>query len=339
MVKLKFGMNETNEIPYDERPRLIPSISAGFNAVASHIYLILPPLALDLLLWLGPHLQLNNLVRPNVEQAFTMMTRFVSAEQAAVLQQSQGILLEFFERFNLLSALSTLPVGLPSLMAVLSPAESPVAGLPPVAEIGSSGIAIALLAGCILVGLILGSLYFGAISRATAKEPGKFNTPEAVNQVGQAIFYTFTLFVLIMMLILPTMIISSLFTLISPFLGQMAIVGAGLLLVWMMVPLLFAPFGIYAYRQNTVNAIMTTTQLVRKFLPGAGWFIIVAVLLGFGLDLLWTQPAANSWLMLVGLAGHAFIYTAIIAAGFSYYRSGIIWMERNLRKAALQQTA
>ncbi len=32
----------------------IPSIGSGFNAVADHIYLMLPPLALDLLLCLVP---------------------------------------------------------------------------------------------------------------------------------------------------------------------------------------------------------------------------------------------------------------------------------------------
>lgn len=332
-------MSEIKEVPIESRPRLIPSLTMGFNTVASHIYLILPPLILDLFLWLGPHLRLYKLLKPGVDEAFNLLLGFASPTQLDGLKSSQQLFSEFLQNFNLFNTLSTLPIGLPSLMSVINPSDSPLADLQVSLQLGSTGFAVGIWLLCVLVGIAIGSLYFGAISRATDTKPNRFQSSAALIQAGQAILYTIILVVLLLMLIIPAIAISSVLALISPFLGQVALVGAGMLLIWMMVPLIFTPLGIFANKQNAVNSIMTTTQLVRGFMPGAGWFILVVGMLGFGLDMLWVQPQINSWLMLVGIAGHAFIYTAIIAAAFTYYRHGISWMERSLRKAALQQTS
>jgi len=49
--------------------------------------------------------------------------------------------------------------------------------------------------------------------------------------------------------------------------------------------------------------------------------------LGLGLDMLWTLPEASSWLLGVGILGHAFIYTALVAAAFVYFRGGMKVMQ------------
>jgi hypothetical protein len=50
-------------------------------------------------------------------------------------------------------------------------------------------------------------------------------------------------------------------------------------------------------------------------------------LLHQGLNELWKVPSQNSWLMLVGLAGHAFITTALLSASFVYYREMNDWLQ------------
>ena len=57
-----------NDVKYDP-PRMIPSIVGGFNAVASHIYIILFPMCLDLLLWLGPLVRVKNYFLPLLVEA------------------------------------------------------------------------------------------------------------------------------------------------------------------------------------------------------------------------------------------------------------------------------
>jgi len=45
------------------------------------------------------------------------------------------------------------------------------------------------------------------------------------------------------------------------------------------------------------------------------------------LSYLWQVPASDSWLMLVGIAGHAFISTALLSASFVYYRDMNKWLQ------------
>ena len=54
-------------------------------------------------------------------------------------------------------------------------------------------------------------------------------------------------------------------------------------------------------------------------------FLLAAILIAQGLDLLWIAAPADSWLTLVGVTGHAFIYTALIAASFIYYQKSSEW--------------
>jgi hypothetical protein len=45
------------------------------------------------------------------------------------------------------------------------------------------------------------------------------------------------------------------------------------------------------------------------------------------LNYLWTIPANDSWLTLVGILGHAFIMTALLASSFVYYRDTAAWLQ------------
>jgi hypothetical protein len=55
-------------------------------------------------------------------------------------------------------------------------------------------------------------------------------------------------------------------------------------------------------------------------------------LIGAGLNFLWTIPANDSWLTLVGILGHAFIMTALLASSFVYYRDTTAWLQTVFEK-------
>jgi len=46
--------------------------------------------------------------------------------------------------------------------------------------------------------------------------------------------------------------------------------------------------------------------------------------------MLWKAPPVTSWLTLVGVGGHAFISTALLAASFVYYRDADHWVQETL---------
>jgi len=51
------------------------------------------------------------------------------------------------------------------------------------------------------------------------------------------------------------------------------------------------------------------------------------LLLTTGLNYLWSVPPDDSWMLLVGIGGHAFITTALLAASFVYYRDMNAWLQ------------
>ena len=67
--------------------------------------------------------------------------------------------------------------------------------------------------------------------------------------------------------------------------------------------------------------------MIRFSLPTSGMFVLSAFLLSRGLDVLWSAPQTDSWLTLVGFAGHAFITTVLLAASFIYYRDMTDWLK------------
>jgi hypothetical protein len=56
------------------------------------------------------------------------------------------------------------------------------------------------------------------------------------------------------------------------------------------------------------------------------------VILSQGLTYLWSVPPSDSWMTLVGIAGHAFITTAVLAASFVYYRDMNVWLQTVFEK-------
>jgi hypothetical protein len=50
-------------------------------------------------------------------------------------------------------------------------------------------------------------------------------------------------------------------------------------------------------------------------------------LLGIGLNFVWSVPAEDSWLALVGILGHAFVSTALLASSFVYYHDMTLWLQ------------
>jgi len=42
-------------------------------------------------------------------------------------------------------------------------------------------------------------------------------------------------------------------------------------------------------------------------------------------------PSETSWLLLVGILGHAFVTTGLLASSFVYYRDALQWMREMVK--------
>ena len=121
---------------------------------------------------------------------------------------------------------------------------------------------------------------------------------------------------------------------INSLLGEGALLVLGFLSMWLIVPIFFSSFGIYLRKQNVLMSFLGGLQLTRFALPTSSLFVLTMFLIGGGLNFLWTIPTNNSWLTLVGILGHAFIMTALLASSFVYYRDTTAWLQTVFEKFA-----
>jgi len=312
-------------------PKFVSAIVAGFNVVAGRIYLLILPIALDLLLWFGPHFRLKNLYAPIVKEMFQSgAATGLDSSTAAGMQ----VFFDFiFTRFNLLSLLSGGIVGVPSLMMGTLPLKTPL-GSPPIYEVASWSQAISGWILFALLGLVLGCLYFDMISRATASPAEHFNMGKTVWETLQTLGMILFLLVMLFLLSIPFGLVFSLFAIISPSLSRIGLIICLFLVLWMLLPLIFTPHGIFAARQNAFRSMLISGRLVRALFPGVALFLMSAIIMAQGLGLLWHMPPEDSWLMLAGIFGNAFIGTGLLAASFVYYRGAAAWATRFRKETA-----
>ena len=320
--------NVLNNANYDP-PRLIPSLVEGFNTIASNVYLIIFPIILDLFLWLGPRLRVKQYFLPLVMEAAELSSSAYGMEAADFIESSRQIWTSLLDQMNLFYGLRTFPVGVPSLLVSYFAEKNPI-GIPLSIEIVSGRMIMLWIFALLLVGLMLGSLYFGLVARAVVDQRA-MDWSMLVNQSAQAMILSLILLVASVLLAVPASCLLSSLLVMIPSLGSLPFVILGLLLVWVLLPLAFSPHGIFAAELKATRSIVTSFRFVRSMMAGTGMFFILLIIIGYGLDILWTTPQPDSWLLLVGIFGHAFISSGLLAASFKYYDHGIKWQQEVLQ--------
>ncbi len=321
------AQSQPNVIPH---PQLIGALRVGFDAVANHIALILFPLALDVFLWFGPHFQIKPIIARMLAD-ITSNPALNNPQMNDMIKASQDFWNTWADHFNLASALRTFPVGISSLMSSVMPVNTPL-GVPIFLSIGSLGRALVIWVLFSLLGLILGSLYFSAVARVIHGDKIPAGVVSDLWDALQVIFLAVSMLMILAIILIPAFFILALLALISPEIAQLAIIVVFLVMIWILVPLFFSPHGIFVYRQNAWRSMLTSVRLVRFILPGTGLFFLAILVLSQGLDLLWQVPSTSSWMSLVGIAGHAFVTTGLLAASFVYYHDAIQWVQEFLQR-------
>jgi hypothetical protein len=315
--------NETQTLP--PPPGIIGSLKAGFDTITAHITAITFPLALDLLLWLGPHISMNQLIQPVLAEFKSFASN--SGISAGDIKNAMDMYTQFFQQFNLLGILRTFPIGVPSLISGEMPLANPL-GTPMTLQVDSLGHLFGLLFLLTICGWILGGLYFQWVASLIASD-----TSTAMGRaISQTLLYSFLWFLLAWMIGVPIGLLLYVLFAINSLLGEGALLVLAFLSMWLIVPIFFSSFGIYLRRQNVFMSFLSSFQLTRFALPASSLFVLTMFLIGAGLNFLWTIPANDSWLTLVAILGHAFIMTALLASSFVYYRDTTAWLQTVFEK-------
>jgi hypothetical protein len=309
--------------------------------VSSHVWLIFLPLLLDVLLWLGPRFSVDGLASPFFRMMFsrarTTLTSSADLEQFTAYQAAFN---EVVERFNLLSLLGKLqlfPVGIASLLAQTMPVETPL-GAQNVIQITSIPGFLGLAFLFTVLGWVVGGLYFRWVAGITLGEANRARMISLSWAIIQTLILSIVWVIGLIMILIPLMVVLTILTMLSPVLASGALLVILLFSFWLIVPLFFTPHGIFVRRQNAFYSIFSSLRMARFTLPTSGLFVLAVLLLSTGLNYLWSVPTDESWMLLVGIAGHAFITTALLAASFVYYRDMSVWLQAIFERLQRKQS-
>jgi hypothetical protein len=308
-------------------PGIINSIKAGFDTIATHVTAIVLPLLLNLFMWLGPRLRMDEMFDYLLERAVPIWQRGgISAEDIARV-------VDLYERtvpsINLFWLLRTLPIGIPSLLLPREASATPV-GDPVIWQVGALNFPVWFFL-LIMLGWVGGAFYFRSVARISAQ-----SVEGSPIHVSSALIQTTLIsiaYVILMMVIgFPLLLILGLLIQLNAFLANLFVLFISLGSVWVIVPLVFWAHGVFLRNENVMTAMMSSLRLTRFTLPTSSFFVLIVFLLAYGLNFLWRIPANDSWMTLLGIFGHSFVTTALLAASFIYYRDMQAWLTEVLEK-------
>jgi len=245
-------------------------------------------------------------------------------EQIQVLQQMLNL---FIERYNLISALSSLPAGMPfnlltaiaslpagvpSLMAGAMPANTPI-GQPQILKIGDLSSVVVVWAGMTVFGLGLGAFYHRWLAQQAA--------PKTEVTTGWIVWIRMVLLFLMVYIggflwILFMVLLASTVGLFVPLIGTILLLIVLSLLFWAAVYMAFTAHGIVLYGFRVVKAMLESVRVVRWNLLSTVGFLFLCFLITWLSMQVWVLPGDDSWYRLLALVGHAFVSATLIAASY-----------------------
>jgi hypothetical protein len=241
-----------------------------------------------------------------------------SESSAALFEQNMS---EILGTYNLFSALSTWPLGAPSLVAGSTAVSGPL-GTRTTIGVHSAQTFVVVLLALAIAGLLVGSVYLSFIARHIGKKDGGVWTWAGRVWVDWARIVALALGAVVaaFMVSVPLFLAVELTALILASLASFVLLAGIAIGMWGLFHLFFATHGILLYGMGVRPAVTSSVAIVRKYRLSAVGMLIVAVVIGLGLTTVWSMPPSDSWMRLVAIVGNAFVNTGLMAATFVFYR-------------------
>ncbi len=329
---------ETEGAADEVRPprSVIACLAAGFDTVGRNLPVVALPVALDIFLWLGPQLSVSPLVQALVD---VLRARSLTDPNAvSQLAQAAQLLEEFGAQFNLLSVAGGMPLlQMPSLLVRRASGAASPLGDPRVFSVSSLLALLPSWGGAALVGLVLGFLYLNEIACQVQLlgASGRGQDPEGADSGAVCSndsahgslrkFLYFVAFAVGLLAIGSTVVplwllVVAVGTVIAEPLGILFWVGGVGLFGYAVLHLIFVVPGLLLGDRSLPRAVGESVLLSHFNVWSVLGLVLIAVVIYEGLGYAWSLPAADSWALLVGIVGNAFVATGLTSAAFVFYR-------------------
>jgi len=327
----------------DSPKGVIGCLTAGFEMVGRNLLVVTLPVALDLFLWLGPRVSIGPLV-----QAFVQVLNTQSApnpDTARQVAQATSLLERFGTQFNLLSVISGIPMlQIPSLLARRASGGGSPLGDSRVFSLSSLVAVIPWWVTLILVGLMLGFLYLNEVAHQVRTTGASSNRNDDETEGDRSSgnssmrasvwkLLRFGLFALGLLVIGSTVVplwlfIVALGTVIAQPLGVLLWVAGVGFIGYAALHLIFVVPSLLVGERRLLRAVGESVLLTRANLFSVFGLVILSMVIYEGLGYAWALPVNDSWALLVGIVGNAFVATGLTSAAFVFYRDRLALARR-----------
>ena len=312
-------VNTPSDGSASQRIGVFAAIFLGFERIAAKPALILPPILLDLFLWLGMRVR----IKAMIEEALSIFSRQLVVEPSFEQQVDvfQELVAQIGSAYNLFSALSSIPIGIPSFMAGKMPLSGPIQPVPGI-EVVNPASALSLWLGLTIAGIVLGTVYHVWIARQVAPSLAWGGSAAAA---ARMVAFSILIFVVLSLVTLFVLFVSSLATLFLPLFGAIVLFLGFTLIFWTGVYLVFTPLGIVRYGLGVFRSMAESLRIVRwNFLSTVGFFLIALGISWIG-NVVWNLPHETSWFTILALIGHGFVAAVLLTATYAFYQDRRKW--------------
>lgn len=298
----------------ERAPGVFETIQAGYDTLNARPYLIAVPLALDLVLWLGPRFTSPALFgwlahwpaqsTDGADLAAELYRRGESAEiTAGVAQAWNGY-------------------GVSNLIGTLGRGHIATLAHRPTAAIGPWYVAVLFLLALLVIGLWLKSLFVAPIAQMVRNEPFALRTVLHVSlTTGARLALLFlTAMGMLVLTLIPVAVIAVAFVLAG-------INGFALILLAAVAPVFgalfygaFAMDAIFLERVGPMRAIYLSYRVVRRNVWPTAGFIAMTILISRGVPLALTRVVQQPVGLVLAMVAHAYVAAGLATGGLLFYR-------------------
>ncbi|MGB9592776.1 MAG: hypothetical protein ACPL7R_01400 [Anaerolineae bacterium] len=294
---------------------VIEALTAGFELVARRPWVILLPIAVNLLIWLGPRLSVAHLTE-QVAAALRSGVGSQTGQFAEAALSAASRIAEWGQQSNLFALLA---VGLP-VLAVRTQAQHLWA-------LDNWTWAVGLAAGILVLGGYLLAVYLGVLGRRVRGVHE--SVARALAHAARVLWRLAALSVVVLgittVLAIPAMMTVGVLSFFYPqgamFLATLTGWLAIGFLIWVWFYLFFALDAMVLDDVGVRQAVSRSVTLVRLNGGATAGLILLTLTLTWGLGVVWDAMAASTAGTVVAILANAYVSTALAAASLIFYSS------------------
>lgn len=287
-------------------PGVIDTLTAGYETINRRPWILLIPICLDLLFWLGPKLSI-------------VRAAGIVPYSALHLDGVPG-LADLLSRFNL-SFLLALYV--PTVLGRISilPAAADAVGLAsrPVYHVTPAHLTV-LGALLLLLGLLVAAFYLGAIGQLVRRDGGGTLLALGLRSWWRIVVLHAVAALALVVVLAPWGLVELLGQAgngeVVSFVRLLWQIG----IIWLSFSFFFALDALVITNLSPVRAALSSVSVIRSSFWPAVLLIALVLVIGTGMPIVWRALSTQPLGLLASIAGNAYIGSGLVAAGMLFYR-------------------